>query len=179
MRSRLLNFAAIASLLLLVAAGTMWARSRRMWEWAAHQTDSGRLYTVTSRFGALDLDVTDGWRAGTFRPLELHSDSILIDHLDAPSEWSALGFGVNRRAQTVGVQGGWSAPSSGTSLIVPYWSLCVAAPATPAAVARSRMRRWRRRRSGRCVECGYDLRGTPERCPECGAARGGALIPVS
>ena len=29
-------------------------------------------------------------------------------------------------------------------------------------------RRLRRRRAGRCVECGYDLRESAGRCPECG-----------
>ena len=47
---------------------------------------------------------------------------------------------------------------------------------TPGAV-----KRWRRRRKGCCIKCGYDLQGSPEVrdhksevsvvCPECGAQR--------
>ena len=36
---------------------------------------------------------------------------------------------------------------------------------------RPAMRRRRRLRANRCIACGYDLRGSTERCPECGTQR--------
>jgi hypothetical protein len=56
-------------------------------------------------------------------------------------------------------------------VIFPFW-LAVLLMAMPTAWAllaesRARRRRWRARH-GCCNNCGYDLRASPERCPECG-----------
>lgn len=69
-------------------------------------------------------------------------------------------------------------------LIASNWlALAVDIPAYPAAVlfgifpmlalhrTLRQLRQARRTREHRCLACGYDLRATPERCPECGTAR--------
>jgi hypothetical protein len=57
-----------------------------------------------------------------------------------------------------------------TTLIMPFWFLFVVFVTYPAvAFIRGLLRRWRRRRRGLCVRCGYNLTGLTEpRCPECG-----------
>ncbi len=52
---------------------------------------------------------------------------------------------------------------------VPAWMiLVVTAPLSAWWMVNARRQR-RRKRIGLCAYCGYDLRATPQRCPECGA----------
>ena len=51
---------------------------------------------------------------------------------------------------------------------VPYWFIVLLTAAPPADWWRQQRRARHRKVEGRCPGCGYDLRGTPERCPECG-----------
>jgi hypothetical protein len=55
------------------------------------------------------------------------------------------------------------------NLVLPLWLLALATAAPPALWWLGRAKARRRFRRGLCPKCGYDLRATPDRCPECGA----------
>ena len=55
-----------------------------------------------------------------------------------------------------------------TFVEVPFWALLMTLAAVPATWIRTYRNRRHRRAAGHCPSCGYDLRATPERCPECG-----------
>jgi hypothetical protein len=77
-----------------------------------------------------------------------------------------LGFGYIPR----------TVPQSMYGIVVPLWFPSLAAAAAPAwyaiGVLRRRRRRLRQSKS-LCPTCGYDLRATPGRCPECGTVPAG------
>jgi hypothetical protein len=50
----------------------------------------------------------------------------------------------------------------------PYWGLMVIVGVVPLLWVRSVVRYLRRKTEGCCAVCGYDLRASKERCPECG-----------
>lgn len=65
----------------------------------------------------------------------------------------------------------WSASPFNTWVVgMPLWGLVVLAGILPSLCLAPSIRRWRRNVEGKCPNCGYDLRASPDRCPECGAA---------
>ncbi len=107
----------------------------------------------------------------------------------APFAWNSvntgLGFAGSIRAirplpefdrgnpwRNMKVQIGYMPDADGEILTLPLWPvLPIALVVTPLLTRRlSRdLVAWRRGERGCCASCGYDLRSTPERCPECGA----------
>jgi len=53
-------------------------------------------------------------------------------------------------------------------VIVPIWALAAITGFLPALMLYRRLKKRRRISAGKCPVCGYDLRATPQRCPECG-----------
>jgi hypothetical protein len=54
------------------------------------------------------------------------------------------------------------------TVAAPFWALVAVTGVAPALWGLRHARRGSLRRRGLCPSCGYDLRASPERCPECG-----------
>jgi hypothetical protein len=79
------------------------------------------------------------------------------------SGWGPVRWIIGRRAPPKDSDHHW-----GFDLHVSYWLVIVVLSVPPAAWA---VRFWRARRKrvlGCCANCNYDLRATPNKCPECG-----------
>jgi hypothetical protein len=163
-KRRLLNLMTLLSLLLCVAVTALWVRSYAvsdevMWL-RPHENLIGRasrgqvwLFRFTSETPALN----QGAATMTRGPAEA------FDVPDAPRGPQDLH--IHTPAFTVG-SGRRSSGTAYQELFAPCWLLAVLAAALPACrLARARIRP---RRVGFCARCGYDLRATPDRCPECG-----------
>ena len=90
------------------------------------------------------------------------------------SQFGQFGYGIEMYSH----YGGWASPSPGICrfVTIPYWSLALILGFLPLARFWNMFRGKRRAARGLRSKCGYDLRATPERCPECGAMPANAVI---
>jgi len=150
MKRRLLNLLTVLSLLLCVAVVGLWA------------VPGSRSFTFGLRLGGyayFGRSFSDRLAFGVARE---DLPALLYYYAHGRANWpgGAGGFLYYRHPFARAVTG-------------PYWFVAVCFAALPA------LRGWRRfrpvpRPAGLCPACGYDLRATPDKCPECGHVPAGA-----
>jgi hypothetical protein len=171
MRRRLLELAMAVAVAIGLASGALWVRSY----WRAdsiwwYPTDRHR-HVVSSVDGALYIQqlVTSNplWEGLHRGHVTGSTGSAGVPYL--PFSWRVAGFAYFSN----------SVPPPGTTILsmyvcrVPYWFPTLLSALLPAAWLRGGLGRRRsaaRRAAGLCLSCGYDLRSSPNRCPECGAS---------
>ena len=81
---------------------------------------------------------------------------------------SFLQFGYARLLYDDGDYHAGPTPGVCRLLTVPHWAIGLPGLVVPLLMLSRAWRRRRREAKGLCPACGYDLRATPARCPECG-----------
>jgi hypothetical protein len=180
----LLNAATVLSLMLCLGTLVLWARSywhldrvtfthdfvpglpphpevaqrNRRHGWCDAASLNGRIAFRVELETALAFG--NGWVTVPLRDDPPLADVRLEHHLAQ----HAAGFGYAAVVAPFPFAG-WDEPVVTRSLVLPHWFLAVVFAALP---IKWQLRRRRRAAPGLCSSCGYDLRATPDRCPECG-----------
>jgi len=81
---------------------------------------------------------------------------------------TVFGFNLSRFERTIPAGQNPTHRSRGTQLILPLWSIALLFCILPALWTRRWRASRRRDKVGFCSTCGYDLRASKDRCPECG-----------
>jgi hypothetical protein len=158
----LLNAATVASLVLCVATAVVWVRSYWAADWLGYNGDEHAYWIAHTRGRLMGARVLIGY----------HSDRRWHARLPDGIDLDDLGPLV----QTAFDRGGFILMCEDvrpTDLLllkaqVPYWAVAGVMLLLPGGRLIAHAARKRARRAGLCPACGYDLRATPERCPECG-----------
>ena len=186
-RRKLFPAVAALSLVLALLIAALWVRSywrrdalaRLGTPGAAIESAHGQLRLWTCREFPVALPLTwhTGNAAGSYR-----GDGPGYAY-DGASSWPERGWIVTWHSGVVRFRvpdrRGVVAQARYFDVVVPHWLAFLLAASLPALwVARRQLAARQLRRVGLCVACGYDLRATPEQCPECGAVpapNGGAV----
>ena len=193
----LFNTATMLSLVLSVMTVAMWTRSRYVRDLVTWMDATGRARSVDSCAGTAQFVESAPAAVGSYSPQQ-RSRLVIHQPVPPGATWNAFwgtqpndvvwemaGFALITRSYLMYPPGGFTGGFTGfggqmpgpigttavLGLVIPYWSLALIAAALP---VHGVVRWWKRRRTSRrmkagcCVVCGYDLRATPDRCPECG-----------
>jgi hypothetical protein len=166
LRRIIFNGLTVLSLLLCVATVVLWVRSRSTAD-VLSRCHSGNEYVLRSGFGSVSVgrfSFRGNYKLGD-SPLRLgHADLTNPVTREAYASMDRMwGFKYERQVEPgLGMVGYRSR--------MPDWFLIAIFAAMPALCAISLYRARRRNHVGLCPSCNYDLRATPERCPECGTA---------
>ena len=177
MSRRTVNLLTLLSLLLCLGIAAMWVRGVWVsdhWQWADRR-EAWRRRTVvaleTGR-GLLSVRVMTGIDPAWADP----RGGLAYYARRPPDHLDRSGMSADVYVNLV-VARYWGTDRSGFAydrfFIVPLWALVAVTGLLPGArLAAHLVRQHTRRRSvrtGLCPACGYDLRASPEQCPECGA----------
>ena len=174
MRRRLLNLLTAWSLLMFVVVAVMAARALVTWDVLHVRLPRHVVFLSVSRGDVL----VGGWSRGEHDP---GPGGFLRHQSLTPAEreryWQAFvaPHVAWRYAGFYSAHDPAGDPKSKVSVGVPLWLplvLLAAAPAARAVLFARRRRRQGRLKRGLCPACGYDVRATPDRCPECGTHPG-------
>jgi hypothetical protein len=195
-RRRLLNLLTLLSLLLCVAVCVLWVRSLREYELVRvhynrppRPDGTGGYFLAVSWFsGWLEFRFERQWFSRAYLDsLPPDAAARFPSYYPPGLRWAFKGAPETRLMN--GMSTGYRAQHFADDrdprradrwfLTVPHWlpaALLIALPG--ARLGHSlRCRLNRRRNPGLCAACGYDLRATPDRCPECGAAGTPTAVP--
>jgi hypothetical protein len=175
LRGWLFNLAAAVSLVLAIATIILWVRSNRAVDIVSCNFQDGpgsdgiELTSGNARIRFLsthwDVDPRPNLFTHGLSSFKItHNNPATVARREAKDGDST--FGLRRNLQNRGMPG-----ATGFLLWFPHWfafALTAPLPIIRTLPLFNVIKARSRRLKGKCVNCGYDLRATPLRCPECG-----------
>ena len=168
----LLNGLTALSILLCVAITVFSIRSYRIYDFYRHigvnttqewGLDHGRFFLITEHFFQPDRKRRwfhhSAWGAPGPPEYRYWSDFYVHDDVQPLIEFAGFIIAARHPEDPIRVE---------RLIVVPLWAICIPFACLPLRWLITRRQCQRLRQPGRCSKCGYDLRATPDRCPECG-----------
>ena len=178
LRRILLNAATVVSLLLFVATAALWVESYRAYTYVSLGNAVGVEWVVVHDAGRIGLRRTTYWAKeddpkfpSPYRAFRrFNRFPMWVGRNWGDDGWRWAGFDAGYRVP-IYAAAYRSRRQVGVSRLIrlPYWFVAAATLVVPSMSIRRACRERSRQSVGtRCLTCNYDLRATPDRCPECG-----------